>query len=121
MKNFKTIMESWRGFNVLLNERVKPESSYPTTYQALRQMIEELSDKTWIFFDTETTGLYMDQPYSAITQIAAIKVKINNFDQDKDMDIIDRFDNLIELNQKTIRGIRREEEKNTKKNNVKNN
>ena len=78
MSNFKTIMESWRGFKTVLNERVKPESSYPTTYQSLRQMIEELSDKTWIFFDTETTGLYREQVQQAITQIAAIKVKINN-------------------------------------------
>jgi DNA polymerase III epsilon subunit-like protein len=109
MKNFKLIMESWRGFKTLLNERVKPESSYPTTYQGLRQMIEELSDKTWIFFDTETTGLAREQVPQAITQIAAIKVKINNFDEDKDIDIIDRFDNLIELNRKTVEGIRREE------------
>jgi len=111
MSKFKTIMESWRGFKSILNERVKPESSYPTTYQALRQMIEELSDKTWIFFDTETTGLFREQVPQAITQIAAIKVKINNFDEDKDIDIIDRFDNLIKLNRKTVEGIRREEQK----------
>lgn len=102
-------MESWRGFKIVLNERVKPESSYPTTYESLRQMIEELSDKTWIFFDTETTGLYKEQVEQAITQIAAIKVKINNFDEDKDIDILDRFDNLIKLKRVTVEGIKREE------------
>lgn len=109
MGNFKTIMESWRGFKTLLNERVKPESSYPTTYQSLRQMIEELSDKTWIFFDTETTGLFMEEPYSAITQIAAIKVKINNFDPTKDIEIVEKFNRLIELPERSIRYIRDEE------------
>lgn len=109
MSNFKTIMECWRGFKTVLKERVKPESSYPTTYQSLRQMIEELSDKTWIFFDTETTGLYREQVPQAITQIAAIKVKINNFDEDKEIDIIDRFDNLLKLKRKTVEAIRREE------------
>lgn len=109
MKNFGLIMENWRGFKKILNERVKPEGSYPTTYQGLRNMIEELSSKTWIFFDTETTGLYMEDPSQAITQIAAIKVKINNFAEDKEIEITERFNNLIELNQKTVKHIQREE------------
>ena len=102
-------MENWRGFKKALNERVKPEGSYPTTYQGLRNMIEELSSKTWIFFDTETTGLYMEDPSQAITQIAAIKVKINNFAEDKEIEITERFNNLIQLNQKTVKHIQREE------------
>ena len=109
MKNFGLIMENWRGFKKALNERVKPEGSYPTTYQGLRNMIEELSSKTWIFFDTETTGLYMEDPSQAITQIAAIKVKINNFAEDKEIEITERFNNLIQLNQKTVKHIQREE------------
>jgi len=109
MKNFGLIMESWRGFKKALNERVKPEGSYPTTYQGLRNMIEELSSKTWIFFDTETTGLFMEDPAHAITQIAAIKVKINNFTEGKDIEITERFNNLIQLNEKTVKYIQREE------------
>jgi len=109
MKNFGLIMENWRGFKKALNERVKPEGSYPTTYQELRKMIDELSSKTWVFFDTETTGLFFQDPSQAITQIAAIKVKINNFEEDKDIEIIERFNNLIQLNQKTVKHIQREE------------
>jgi DNA polymerase III epsilon subunit-like protein len=109
MKNFGLIMENWRSFKKVLKERVKPEGSYPATYKELKSMIEELSNKTWIFFDTETTGLFYEDPSQAITQIAAIKVKINNFEEDKDIEITERFNNLIQLNQKTVKHIQREE------------
>ncbi len=72
--NFGLIMESWRGFKNVLNERTIPEKDYPRTFQELQSAYKEFEGKTLIFFDTETTGLEMEKKFSAITQLAAIKV-----------------------------------------------
>ena len=80
MNNFKLIMESWRGFKTLLNERTLPASQYPRTFEELQSAFKEFEGKTLIFFDTETTGLNrnpVDKPINQLTQIGAIATQIN--------------------------------------------
>jgi len=117
MKNFKLLMESWRGYTKkILVERTLPASEYPATYEELRKAIERLAEKTWIFFDTETTGLDMEQTFHQITQLAAIKVDTFNFQEGTDPKITDRFDKRIILNPKSTRAAANEEAKVAKHN-----
>lgn len=109
MSNFKTIMESWRGFKTLLNERTIPERDYPRTFQDLQSAFKEFEGKTLIFFDTETTGLEMDKKFSAITQLAAIKVDGASLLGGGDVKILEQFDKRIELADVTKIEIQRQE------------
>ena len=81
MKKFDLIMENWRGFKSLLNEKGTKPHQYPETFEKLRQEVAEeaQANKLYIFLDTETTGLDPQKRYSQITQIAAIKVNPHGF------------------------------------------
>lgn len=117
MKNFKLLMESWRGYTTkLLSERTLPISEYPQTYEELRTAVDRLSEKTWVFFDTETTGLDMEQTFHQITQLAAIKVDTFNFQEGTDPKIIDKFDKRIILDPKAAKTAASEERKVAKHN-----
>lgn len=74
MKNFKLIMESWRGYKKSINEIRGVESYYGANYEEFRNAYDQIKKNTFIFFDTETTGLGSAKKYNQITQIAAIAV-----------------------------------------------
>lgn len=74
MKNFKLIMESWRGYKKSINEIRGVESFYGANYEEFRNVYDQIKNNTFIFFDTETTGLGPAKKYNQITQIAAIAV-----------------------------------------------
>ncbi len=100
MKNFQSLMESWRGYtNKVLSERV--ETTYGESYEALRDIIELSKDKVWIFFDTETTGLKAEKDYNQITQIAAIAVDVKGFAKGTEPVIVGKFNEKIALGDRT--------------------
>ena len=100
MKNFKLLMESWRGYTkkVLLE---REEKNYGENYEELRRKISEGRDKTWIFFDTETTGLKPEKDYNQITQIAAIAVDPQDFQEGTTPIRLGEFDQKIKLGERT--------------------
>jgi DNA polymerase III epsilon subunit-like protein len=78
--NFGLIMESWRGFKNLLNEKKAPIQARNFD-QALNMFKQQMAENQTqlIFFDTETTGLqtFQSLPYprvNQITEIAAVVV-----------------------------------------------
>jgi DNA polymerase III epsilon subunit-like protein len=78
MKNFKLIMESWRGYKKI-NERKEPMAAR-NFKQALDFFEDQLANTTLIFFDTETTGLQTFKKFpikrnNQITQIAAVAIQ----------------------------------------------
>ena len=82
MSSMKDIMNEWRKFtsNSILNERTAPTDFYPQDFQTAEQnIIQKFKDHTWIFFDTETTGLDEKLPHVQITQLAAIGYNTNAF------------------------------------------
>ena len=110
MSNFKTIMESWRGFKTVLNERTVPERDYPRTFTELQSAFKEFEGKKLIFFDTETTGLEMDKKFSAITQLAAMKIDGNLLIGEGDLTKgAEYFDKRIILSDTTAIEIQRQE------------
>lgn len=72
--NFGLIMESWRGYKKTINEIRGVESFYGANYEEFRNVYDQIKNNTFIFFDTETTGLGPAKKYNQITQIAAIAV-----------------------------------------------
>jgi len=77
--NFGLIMESWRGYKKSINEITGVHSFYGRTYEEFRAAYDEIARNTFIFFDTETTGLgparmYKNKEVNQITQIAAIAI-----------------------------------------------
>jgi DNA polymerase III epsilon subunit-like protein len=72
--NFGLIMENWRGYKNKLNEIRGVHSYYGATYEEFRSAYDEIKNNTFIFFDTETTGLGSAKRYNQITQIAAVAV-----------------------------------------------
>jgi DNA polymerase III epsilon subunit-like protein len=109
MKNFKLLMESWRGFKKTITERTAPH--YGETYEELRNAITEAKDSVWIFFDTETTGLKPEKDYNQVTQIAAVAVKIHGFAEGTSPTIIGQFNQKIALTDRTKSFMKWEKEK----------
>jgi DNA polymerase III epsilon subunit-like protein len=77
--NFGLIMESWRGYKKSINEITGVHNFYGRTYEEFRAAYDEIARNTFIFFDTETTGLgparmYKNKEVNQITQIAAIAI-----------------------------------------------
>jgi DNA polymerase III epsilon subunit-like protein len=110
MKKFDLIMENWREFKSLLNEKGTKPHQYPETFEKLRQEVAEeaQANKLYIFLDTETTGLDPQKRYSQITQIAAIKVNPHGFQEDTEIEIVDVFNKKVKLKEETIRQIENE-------------
>lgn len=109
MSKFKTIMESWRGFKSVLNERTIPEKDYPRTFQELQSAYKEFEGKTLIFFDTETTGLDQTKLYSIITQLGAVKVDGNSLLGEGEIQFKEKFNSKIELTEEAIKKIKKQE------------
>lgn len=105
MNNMKQIMNEWRKFTKsnLLNERTAPNQFYPTDYQTAEEnIVQKFKDHTWIFFDTETTGLKEKEPHVQITQLAAIGYNTNAFETKPEEVEGARFNMKIELQPATV-------------------
>jgi DNA polymerase III epsilon subunit-like protein len=126
--NFGLIMESWRGFKTLLNEKKAPIQARNFD-QALNMFKQQMAENQTqlIFFDTETTGLqtFQSLPYprvNQITEIAAVVVDASKLFSlpyeevmatevgDNNGLIIDSFQQRINLKPDTIEGLKLEEE-----------
>lgn len=81
---YQKLFENWRGFR-LLNE-IRIEGGM--TIRDILNTLEIAGDKTWIVFDTETMGF---NPVSdQITEIAAVAIKPNNWDDPTSVDTYHR-------------------------------
>jgi DNA polymerase III epsilon subunit-like protein len=128
MGNFKTIMESWRGFKNLLNEKKAPiqVKNFDQALDLFKRNMAE-NQTQLIFFDTETTGLqtFQSLPYlrvNQVTEIAAVVVdasKLFSLPYEEVMSteqgsenglIIDSFQQRINLNPETVRSLQTEKE-----------
>ena len=68
--------------------------------------LEGFGNNTWIFFDTETTGLPKDVHKGQITEIAAVAVNPKNWNEDAE--ILGEFNEKITLNPDTLATIERQ-------------
>jgi len=81
----KLLMENWRKY---LKEAVADigsgeEIKQPVPASAGLQKIEANKDKTWVFFDTETTGFGSRR--NAITEIAGVAVSPNSWESEPEI------------------------------------
>lgn len=96
---YQKLFENWREYKKVIKEDVMQYHEYGSSFQEMRELIKEVSDKTWIFFDTETTGLSAEKDFHQVTQIAAIAVDVKNFDEEPE--ILEKFNVKIQLGQRT--------------------
>jgi len=101
MKNFGLIMENWRGFKKVLNERTMTKDELGGSFEEFRANVEDSRNKIWIFFDTETTGLKPEKEYNQITQLAAIAVDTKGFDENQEPQIVGQINIKINLADRT--------------------
>jgi len=95
---YQKLFENWRKFKTL-KEDVMASTDYGESFSEMRKLMAEARHRTWIFFDTETTGLNAEKDYHQITQIAAIAVDVKNFDEPPV--ILEKFNVKIKLNNRT--------------------
>lgn len=88
--------KSWKKF--VLNEGISKGSMIGTSVQETLKMLEKYSDNTWIFFDTESTGL--DQNKDQVTEVAGIAVSINDW---MNPEIVETYHEKIKLNPDILR------------------
>lgn len=96
---YQKLFENWRKYQKVIKEDVMMYQEYGSSFQEMRELIKEVSDKTWIFFDTETTGLSSEKDFHQVTQIAAIAVDIKNFDAEPE--VLEKFNVKIQLGKHT--------------------
>ena len=96
---YQKLFENWRSFKKTINEDVMSYEEYGGSFSEMRELMKEASNKTWIFFDTETTGLSAEKDFHQVTQIAAIAVDVKNWDADPE--ILEKFNVKIQLGQRT--------------------
>jgi DNA polymerase III epsilon subunit-like protein len=96
---YQKLFENWRNYKKVIKEDVMRYSEYGSSFQEMRELIKDASDKTWIFFDTETTGLSAEKDFHQVTQIAAIAVDVKNFDEEPE--ILEKFNVKIQLGDRT--------------------
>jgi DNA polymerase III epsilon subunit-like protein len=106
---YQKLFENWRSFKKIINEDV--ETRYGNNYAELRNLVDEASHRTWIFFDTETTGLGSEKDYNQMTQIAAIAVDPKGFSEDQEPQILDRINVKLNLGKEALRFKKWQEEK----------
>lgn len=71
------------------------------TIEGILDLLKSHASNTWIFFDTETTGMH---PNSAqLTEIGAIAVNPNNWSADAD--VLGQFNEKIKLTEETLSSI----------------
>ena len=96
---YQKLFENWRTFKKVIKEDVMSYEEYGSSFSEMRELINEASHRTWIFFDTETTGLNARKDYAQITQIAAIAVDVKNFDQEPE--ILEEFNIKVSIGERT--------------------
>jgi DNA polymerase III epsilon subunit-like protein len=96
---YQKLFESWRKYQKVIKEDVMQYQEYGSSFKEMRELIKDVSGKTWIFFDTETTGLSAEKDFHQVTQIAAIAVDVKNFDAEPE--ILEKFNVKIQLGQRT--------------------
>tara|TARA_Y100000034_G_C6868941_1_gene396403 strand:+ start:637 stop:1503 length:867 start_codon:yes stop_codon:yes gene_type:complete len=74
------------------------------TIKGVLDILDGYGDNTWVFFDTETTGMYPTS--SQLTEIGAIAVDPNEWASDAS--ILGEFNEKIKLDQKTLDRIERQ-------------
>jgi DNA polymerase III epsilon subunit-like protein len=99
---YQKLFENWRSYQEKpITESVMDYEEYGSNFEEFLNLLKEMSNKTWIFFDTETTGLSPDKPHSQITQVAAIAVDPKGFAADQEPEILDKLDARLNLANKT--------------------
>lgn len=89
---------------------MSPEAeSQPIDKVSSPQAAKRYSDKTWIFFDTETTSLEVGE-YDQITQIAALAMDPKGFREGVDAQEVGRFNKKLNLAYGTLDRLAYEEE-----------
>lgn len=58
---------------------VAPGNKYPRTFEKFMQMVSQHQNDLWVFFDTETTGLYYNEREIQATEVAAVAFNMNGF------------------------------------------
>jgi len=69
--------------------------------------LEGFGNNTWIFFDTETTGLPQDVHTGQITEIAAVAVNPKNWNEEAE--VLGQFNEKIALNPETLATMERQQ------------
>ena len=91
----------------IIVEEIIRESKYAgMSLQQILSFFDRYSDSTWIFFDTETTGLPEDVQKGQITEIGAVAVNPKNWNEDAE--ILGEFNEKITLNPDTLATIERQ-------------
>jgi DNA polymerase III epsilon subunit-like protein len=94
--------KEWRNFlneeKQVLKEGIGTGAMVGTSVPEAIEKLDSYADKTWIFFDTESTGF--DQNKDQVTEIAAIAVSPNNWTDPK---IVGTYHEKIKLNPDILR------------------
>ena len=97
--------KKWRNFSneekEILKEGIGTGAMTGVSVLDAISKLDSYADKTWIFFDTESTGF--DQNKDQVTEIAAIAVKPNNWIEPK---IIGTYHEKIKLNPDILRRLK---------------
>jgi DNA polymerase III epsilon subunit-like protein len=96
---YQKLFENWRKYKKVIKEDVMMYDEYGSSFSEMRELMKEASGKTWIFYDTETTGLSAEKDFHQVTQIAAIAVDVKNFDAEPE--ILEKFNIKIQLGERT--------------------
>ena len=81
----------------LVRQAILSESRYAgMSIHDIDEYLKGLGNNTWVFFDTETTGLDHTVHYGQLLEIAAVAVNPNNWDSDPT--VLGEFDEKIKLN-----------------------
>jgi DNA polymerase III epsilon subunit-like protein len=82
---------------IIKKEIMKESRYFGMSVNDVLSYFEGFKDNTWIFFDTETTGLPGKEVYvGQLTNIGAVAVNPNNWDADPE--ILGEFNEMVEIN-----------------------
>ena len=81
-----------------LFEATRPTNSYPKEFAAFNQILSDVDDCIWVFYDTESTGLKPEMDFVQVTQVAAIAFNPNGFVSEPDLVPNGQFNERIMLN-----------------------
>lgn len=95
----KEIITEWRRY---ITERVKPSEFYPPEFDKFLELIREHENDLWVFFDTETTGLFYKEKHVQVTQIACVTYSVQGMTEGQKPSKVDQLDVKVELGQDTL-------------------
>ena len=98
---------SRKNLRMLIHDVMLKESKYfGMSVEEVLSFFDRFSQNTWIFFDTETTGLPRDVQKGQITEIGAVAVNPKNWNEGAE--ILGEFNEKITLNPDTLATIERQ-------------